>query len=139
MLEASAALLYSRKGFVSMNTVQSVYPSALADKCVVLLCSCQRYIKEDTPALQAGRYLMMLGLVTPRDGQNWQSLRYAVLSPDTPRFYYEVDLAFEVCTCADFLRTQRPCKHLYAAALTLLARRSFGSHDVAEHNRGRAG
>jgi SWIM zinc finger len=122
-----------------MNTSQSVYPSALADKCVALLCTRQRYIEEDTPALQAGRYLMILGLATLRDGQNWQSLRFAVLSPDTPRFYYAVDLAVETCTCADFLHTQRPCKHLYAAALTLLARRSPGLRADAGRCHGRAG
>ena len=109
-----------------MNTVQSVYPSALADKCVDLLCSRHPTVQNAASSLMAGRYLMMQGFVVPRDGRNWQSLRYAVMSPDTPRFYYDVDLAIEVCTCADFLRTQRPCKHLCAAALTLLARRSLG-------------
>ena len=109
-----------------MNTVSSVYPSALADKCVALLCARRPSMSESTPGLQAGRYLMMHGFVAPRDGQNWQNLRYIVMSPDTARFYYDVDLACEACNCADFLRTQRPCKHLYAAALTLLAHRRFG-------------
>ena len=109
-----------------MNTVQSVYPSALADKCVDLLCSRHPRVQNAAASLLAGRQLMIQGFVVPRDGRNWQSLRYAVMSPDTPRFYYDVDLAIEICTCADFLRTQRPCKHLCAAALTLLARRSLG-------------
>ena len=122
-----------------MNTVPSVYPSAVVDKCVGLLCARRPHIEEEAPSLQAGRYLMILGLVTPRDGQNWQSLRYAVLSPDTPRFYYAVDLSCEVCTCADFLRSQMPCKHLFAAALTLLARRSLGLIAEAGRSHGRAG
>ena len=105
-----------------MTTTGSVYPSALADKCVELLCARQRYLQPVSSYLTAARYLMMHGYVEPQDGKNWKSGCYAVLSPDTPRFYYAVDLRSETCTCADFLRYQRPCKHICAVVLTLLAR-----------------
>ena len=105
-----------------MNTVESVYPSAVADKCVELLCARQRNLKLVSSYLRAARYLMMHGCVVPQGGKNWKRARFAVLSPDTPRFYYAVDLRSETCTCADFLRYQRPCKHICAVVLTLLAR-----------------
>ena len=109
-----------------MNTVESVYPSAVADKCVELLCARQRNLQLMSSYLTAARYLMLHGYVEPQDGKNWKSGRFAVLSPDTPRFYYAVDLRSETCTCADFLRYQRPCKHICAVVLTLLARRRLG-------------
>jgi len=109
-----------------MTTNGSVYPSALADKCVELLCTRHRSLQQAASYLTAARFLMMQGYVQPQDGKHWKSACFAVLSPDTPRFYYAVDLRSETCTCADFLRYQRPCKHICAVVLTLLAQRRLG-------------
>jgi hypothetical protein len=73
--------------------------------------------------MTAARFLMMHGYVETRTDRGTNGTSFAVLSPDTPRFYYAVDLRSETCTCADFLRTQRPCKHICAVVLTLLAQR----------------
>jgi SWIM zinc finger len=109
-----------------MNTSQSVYPPAVVDKCVELLCSHHCGLQPTTERLTTARFLMMFGCVELHDGKGWKSARFAVMSPDTPRFYYAVDLRSETCTCADFLRYQRPCKHMYAVVLTLLAWRRLG-------------
>jgi SWIM zinc finger len=109
-----------------MNTPTSVYPPEIADKCVELLCSHHSGLQHTTECLTTARFLMMFGYVEPHDSKGWKSARFAVMSPDTPRFYYAVDLRSETCTCADFLRYQRPCKHMYAVVLTLLAWRRFG-------------
>jgi SWIM zinc finger len=111
-----------------MTTNRSVYPTAIADKCVALLCARQPNQQNMASFLTAARYLMMHGYVEMQDGQSRNGARFVVLSPDTPRFYYPVDLRAETCTCADFLRYRRPCKHICAVVLTMLAQRRF---DVA--------
>jgi hypothetical protein len=121
-----------------MTTNRSVYPSAIADKCVELLCARHHGLQNATSYLTAARYLMIQGYVEPQDGKNWKSPRFAVLSPDTPRFYYAVDLHSETCTCADFLRYQRPCKHICAVVLTLLAQRRLGFTPQTETAKARA-
>ena len=121
-----------------MNTPTSVYPPAIADKCVELLCSRYRSLQHPTERLTTARFLMMQGCVELRGGRGWKSARFAVMSPDTPRFYYAVDLRSETCTCADFLRYQRPCTHLYAVVLTLFAWRRFGFNPRIEASKARA-
>lgn len=121
-----------------MNTARSVYPTAIADKCVESLGSRVCSLQIAPSSLTAARSLMMQGLVEPQDGQNWQGPRFAVLSPDTPRFYYAVDLHSETCTCADFLRYQRPCKHICAVVLTLMAQRRLGLVPRAQPRKARA-
>ena len=106
-----------------MNTVGSVYPSAVADKCIALLREKCSLMDHPEKSLSAARFLMMHGLV---EVPGRTPICFAVLSPDTPRFYYQVNMQAEACTCEFFLRTQRPCKHLYAVVLTLLAQRQFG-------------
>ncbi len=106
-----------------MTIHASVYPPAVADKCVALLCERQQGLRPAPSSLTAARFLMMHGYV---EQPSRKSACFAVLSPDTPRFYYAVDLRAESCTCADFLRTQRPCKHIGAVVLALLAQRRFG-------------
>ena len=109
-----------------MNTSKSVYPTALADKCVEILCTQHQNLAQAAAFLAAARYLMAHGYVVPDSGKRWQGALFAVLSPVTPRYYYAVNLRFETCTCADFLRLQRPCKHIGAVVLTLLARHRLG-------------
>ena len=109
-----------------MTTNRSVYPTAIVDKCVDLLCARQPHLQEKASFLTSARYLMMHGCVERQDSQSKNCAHFAVLSPDTPRFYYEVDLRDETCTCAGFLRYQRPCNHMYAVVLTLFAWRRLG-------------
>ena len=121
-----------------MTTTRSVYPSAIADKCVEMLCARHPDLQNRASFLTAARYLMMHGYVERQDGQAGKSARFAVLSPDTPRFYYAVDLRAETCTCADFLRYQRPCKHICAVVLTLLAQRRLELMPRTEQRKARA-
>ena len=121
-----------------MTANQSVYPSALADKCVELLCARQSHVQYAAVYLTAARYLMMHGYIEPQDGGNWNSARFVVLSPDTRHFYYAVDLRAETCTCAGFLRYQRPCKHICAVVLTMLAQRRLGCTHRTNHTKARA-
>jgi SWIM zinc finger len=121
-----------------MTTNGSVYPSAVADKCVELLCTRHHGLQQAASYLTAARYLMMQGCVEPQDGKNWKSACFAVLSPDTPRFYYAVDLRSETCTCAYFLRYQKPCKHIFAVVLTPLAQRRLHFTPRTETTRARA-
>jgi hypothetical protein len=106
-----------------MNTDRSVYPKVLADKCVELLCARQPRLQHHRACLAAARDLMMHGCVQPHDRTRWKGTRFAVLSPQTAHYYDAVDLHAETCTYADFLRTQRPCSHICAVVLTLIARR----------------
>src|SRR5438105_2743473 len=109
-----------------MNTGGSVYPSFVADKCVEFLCSRHCSLREATAHLTAARFLMMHGYVLPQAGKSWRTTLFMAMSPETPRFYYSVDLRSESCTCAEYLRYQRPCKHILAVVLTLLARQQIG-------------
>src|SRR5205823_2844390 len=94
--------------------------------CVKLLCAHLRDSQPCAACLTAARFLMLHGYVEKAACAVNNPAQFIVPSPDTPRFYYSVDLRCEACTCADFLRYQRPCKHIYAVALTLLAHRCFG-------------
>lgn len=109
-----------------MSTPQSVYPPHVADKCVALLCEKQGSVTPSARYLTAARFLMLYGYVEQRAGGATKNISFVVLSPDTPRFYYQVDLRSETCTCGYFLRRQRPCKHLCAVVLALLAERKLG-------------
>src|SRR5437773_38456 len=116
-----------------MNTDGSVYPSFVVDKCVEMFCPRHFCLKVTAVDMTEARYLMMRGKVQPLDGRSWRTTQFAAMSPDTDRFYYTVDLRSESCTCAYYLREQRPCKHVLAVVLTLLARQRLGRMPRTEH------
>ena len=109
-----------------MSTSQSVYPPHVADKCVALLCEQQGSAQPAAKHLMAARFLMLYGYVEKRADGATKSASFSVQSPDMPRFYYQVDLHSETCNCGYFMRKQRPCKHLYAVVLTLIAQYKLG-------------
>src|SRR4051812_32936287 len=109
-----------------MNTSKSVYPTALADKCVEILCTQHRNLEYAEAFMSVARFLMVHGYVVPNSEKSWHGTLLAVPAPATPRYYYAVDLRFETCPCAEILRLQKPCKHIGAGVLTLLARQRLG-------------
>src|SRR4051794_780979 len=110
-----------------MTIPESVYPSAIADKCVALLCEHEPALQAKPRFLSAARFLMIGGFVARRpDAPCQNAASFVVQSPDTPRYYYSVDWPTESCSCAAYLRLQRPCQHILAVALTILAHYHFG-------------